>query len=197
MQDTNGQLVPEVAGSQPRFLSQYVHDLGKPGDADCGRGVNETLEVIAALESAGIDCCVVGTKALVYYGARRVPLNWDICVPTELFDQAIALFTSAPLNEKYEPWHRIMPEAKMLMHTYPRFTLKGVNFFFIILPSFECLLSPKPENCERSASGIPYPKLELFAQSLMDLQQYADLDDLVDGMDLDQAWGEAHLQLDK
>jgi len=85
----------------------------------------------------------------------------------------------------------------MLMHTYPRFTLKGVNFFFIILPSFECLLSPKPENCERSASGIPYPKLELFAQSLMDLQQYADLDDLVDGMDLDQAWGEAHLQLDK
>ncbi len=66
------------------------------------------------------------------------------------------------------------------------------------MPAFECLLSPSPDQCEKSASGIPYPKLELFAQSLLNLQQYADLNDLVDGMDLDEAWGETHLlQLDK
>jgi hypothetical protein len=83
------------------------------------------------------------------------------------------------------------------MHTYPHFTLKGVNYFFILMPTFECLLSPSPDQREHSASGIPYPKLELFAQSLLDLQQYADLADLVDGMDLNEAWGETHLQLDK
>ncbi|KAK3988040.1 hypothetical protein QBC44DRAFT_269911 [Cladorrhinum sp. PSN332] len=197
MDNPNGQLLPGAVGFQPQLSTQYVRDLGKPGDAGCGRGVKETLDVIAALQSFGIDCCVVGTKALVYYGAHRVPMNWDICVPTDSFDKAITLLTSAPLNEKYEVWHRIMPEPKTLVHTYPRFTLKGVNFFFLIVPSFECLLSPSPDQCERSPSGIPYPKLELFAQSLLDLQQYADLTDLVDGMDLDQAWGETHLQLDK
>ena len=90
-----------------------------------------------------------------------------------------------------------MPVPGLLIHTYPRFTLKGVNFFFMLLPEFDCLLSPTPDQCEHSASGIPYPQLASLAQSLLDLQQYSDLADLVDGMDLDEAWGEAHLQLDK
>lgn len=107
------------------------------------------------------------------------------------------MLTSPPLNDKYEVWHPVMPEPGLLIHTYPRFTLKGVNFFFMLFPAFDCLLSPSPDQCEHSASGIPYPKLEPFAQSLLDLQQYADLADLVDGMDLDEAWGETHLQLDK
>lgn len=50
--------------------------------------------------------------------------------------------------------------------------------------------------CERSHNGIPYPKLQHFAQSLLDTQNYADLEDLVDGMDLCEAWGESNLQLD-
>ncbi|KAK4649968.1 hypothetical protein QC762_300980 [Podospora pseudocomata] len=197
MSNPDGEILPGDPRFQPRLKSQYVLDLGKPDDADCGRGVQETLDVIAALESSGIPCCVVDTKALVYYGARRIPMNWEICVPTESLDGAITLLTSPPLNEKYEVWHRVLPRPQTLMHTYPRFTLKGVNFFFIIVPEFECLLSPSPDQCERSVSGIPYPKLELFAQSLIDLQQYADLDDLVDGMNLEEEWGETNLELDK
>ncbi|KAK4098370.1 hypothetical protein N658DRAFT_561083 [Parathielavia hyrcaniae] len=189
------------ADSQPASTAPepypYVLDLGKPGDADCGRGVDETLDVIAALEGLGIPCCVVGTKALVYYGAHRVPPTWEICVPTDSFDRATELLASPPLNDKYEVWHPVPPVPGSLQHTYPHYTLKGVNFFFILLPTFDCLLSPSPDQCECSASGIPYPKLELFAQSLLDLQEYADLADLVDGMDLDEAWGETHLQLDK
>jgi hypothetical protein len=46
---------------------------GKPGEIICGRGVDEALDVIQELEKAGIPCCVTGAKALVYYGAHRVP----------------------------------------------------------------------------------------------------------------------------
>ncbi len=39
-----------------------------------------------------------------------------------------------------------------------------------------------------------HPKLEHFARSLLDGQKYHDLEDLVDGIDLDYAWGVADLQ---
>jgi hypothetical protein len=90
-----------------------------------------------------------------------------------------------------------MPNIGSLAHTHPRFTLKGVNFFFILTPTFECRIDGAPEQCERSIQEIPYPKLEQFAKGLLDTQQYADLSDLVDGMNLDEEWGEAHLQFDQ
>lgn len=65
---------PAAGGSEPPQATACVFDLGKPGAADCGRGVDEMLGVINALESHGIPCCVAGTKALVYYGAHRVPM---------------------------------------------------------------------------------------------------------------------------
>lgn len=61
-------------GPEPSQSAPYVLDFGKPGEADCGRGVDQALEVINALESHGISCCVAGTKALIYYGAHRVPV---------------------------------------------------------------------------------------------------------------------------
>jgi hypothetical protein len=118
-------------------------------------------------------------------------------VPTDLFDKANAMFTTEPLNEKYEPWVPVTPQLRSLIHTYPRLTLKGVNFFFFIMPAFERFIDCDPAKCERSENGIPYPKLEYFAQSLLDIQHYADLSDLVDGMNLDETWDEKHLDLDK
>ncbi|KAI1106980.1 hypothetical protein F4804DRAFT_256412 [Jackrogersella minutella] len=44
------------------------------------------------------------------------------------------LFTS------YEPWVKIQPQIGSLKHTYPEFTLKGVNLFFFIVPAFQYLL---------------------------------------------------------
>lgn len=118
-------------------------------------------------------------------------------MPTDSFEKATALFTSAPLNARYEPWINVMPQPRSLIHTYPHFTLKDVNFFFFIMPAFEYRIDCDPEKCERSHMGVPYPKLEHFAQSLLDTQQYADLDDLVDGMNLTEEWGEKYLDLDK
>lgn len=54
--------------------SEFVLALGKPGEAHCGRGVNEALAVMSALGAHDIPSCVVGAKALVYYGAHRVPM---------------------------------------------------------------------------------------------------------------------------
>jgi hypothetical protein len=198
--EPNSPVTPVSACSEtgPQWSSTYVLDLGKLGDVDCGRGVEEALAVIHALEDHGIPCCVVGAKALVYYGAHRVPMNWEICVPTDSFEEAKTLFTSGPLNDTYELWHPVQPQVGSLVHTYPRFTRRGVNFFFLLTPAFEWRIDccSSPEQCERSPRGVPYPALANLAQSLLDTQQYADLADLVDGMDLDEEWGESHLRLD-
>lgn len=37
-----------------------------------GHGTDDTLAVTRVLEKHGIDCCLVGVAALVFYGAGRV-----------------------------------------------------------------------------------------------------------------------------
>ena len=44
--------------------------------------------------------------------------------------------------------------------------------------------------------GLPYPKLETIAQTLLDTYNDVALTDLVDGMDLTEEWGLQHLDLD-
>lgn len=83
-----------------------------------------------------------------------------------------------------------------LHHTFPRFKLKGVNLRFLLVQSEDCHLDCEPSQMERSKSGLPYPKLEVFAQSLLGIQDRVALTDLVDGMDLTEEWGEEHLSLD-
>lgn len=80
-------------------------------------------------------------------------------------------------------------------HTFPRFKLKGIDLSFVVIPSEDCHLDCEPSKFEWSENGIPYPKLEVFAQSLLDTYSLVDLTDLVDGMDLTEEWGSAHLDL--
>lgn len=37
-----------------------------------GRGTDDALTVTRILEAADIPCCIVGTSALIFYGAARV-----------------------------------------------------------------------------------------------------------------------------
>lgn len=46
------------------------------------------------------------------------------------------------------------------------------------------------------AASLPYPKLHVYAQSLIDTQNGVDLEDLIDGMDLTEEWGEQNLDLE-
>lgn len=83
------------------------------------------------------------------------------------------------------------------MHTLPRFKYKGVAFWFILVPSDECHFECIPANFEWSlTSRIPYPKIAVFAQSLLDTNDESSLEDLIDGMDLTKEWGEDHLNLE-
>ncbi|KAH6850468.1 hypothetical protein B0I37DRAFT_114946 [Chaetomium sp. MPI-CAGE-AT-0009] len=168
--------------------------FGSSGDRDCGLGVPEVLHVIQTLERGGIPSCVTGAKALVYYGAGRVAQDWEIAVPGQLFDQAKVFFAH---SHDYEMLKPTMSQPKSLIHTYPLFKLKHAAFTFSLVPDSEPYIDCDPAKCERSHGGIPYPKLEQFAQSLLDTQNYAGLEDLIDAMDLDEEWGYANLDLDR
>ncbi|KAK8004100.1 hypothetical protein PG989_003819 [Apiospora arundinis] len=177
-----------------------MHNIGAEGDAlasHSGAGTVEMLEVVRLLKDAGVPSCIVGTHPLGYYGAGRVPIVWELCVPEDQLDQAADLFKSEPLSKSYEPWPVNSPIPMDLLHIFPRFHLKGVHFLFFIVPTSDWLLGCDEAKCEMSFMGLPYPKLEYFAQSLLDTQRLGDLEDLVDGMNLSEEWGEEHLDLDR
>jgi hypothetical protein len=108
-------------------------------------------------------------------------------------DAAALIFAS----DKYEPWPPNEPLPESVLHTFPRFHLKGVHFSFFLVPSEDYLIDCDEDKCEKSLMNIPYPKLEVLAQSLLDTQRFCDLEDLIDGMDLSEEWGEQNLDLDR
>ncbi|PLB51558.1 hypothetical protein P170DRAFT_461770 [Aspergillus steynii IBT 23096] len=171
-------------------------DFGLPGDTIPERcGVREIRDVTRILEDAGIPCCMAGASALVWFGAWRVRCDFEICVPTEKVSQAVELLKSDPHDKVYQPWKPENFQPGALTHTFPRFKLRGVSLRFQILPSDDCAFNIY--DVDRSPSGLPYPKLESYAQSLLDTQRRVDLTDLIDGMNLTEEWGEEHLNLDK
>ncbi|KAH9207029.1 hypothetical protein DL95DRAFT_469066 [Leptodontidium sp. 2 PMI_412] len=172
--------------------------LGVFGDAKAscgGHGTLEILEVTKILEKEGIPCCIVGVSALKYYWAQRMRNDWEIRVPTEHLEKSLALLTAEPYDQKLEICQHLMPQIESLLRTFPRFKFKGVNLWFDLIPSDDAHVVCEASNFERSSMGLPYPKLEVFAQSLLDTHSRVALNDLVDGMDLPEEWGEENLDL--
>ena len=98
-----------------------------------------------------------------------------------------------------EPWQDLAPEDPSpwsLHHTYHRFQWPNTWVSLCIVPSTDAHIDCIAINFERSHSGLPYPKLDVFAQSLLDTNNGVDLADLIDGMDLQVDWGEQNLNLD-
>ncbi|WEW54695.1 hypothetical protein PRK78_000117 [Emydomyces testavorans] len=193
----------------PKDSSAYVSPFsdestqGYPTDKypKCN-GVREIKEVVDILHTAKIPCSLVGESALIYYGAGRImhlttfaTQDWHICVPTEQLEKAADLFRVRA--KSFELVSRsTLSYTGRIDHLYPRFKLVGLRLFFILMSSQACHLDLKPENIEFSATGLPYPTLAVFAQSLLDGKVGVDLDDLVDGMNLTPEWGEEHLDLE-
>lgn len=117
-------------------------------------------------------------------------------MPTYKFETATKIFTSPPYNEQYEPRPPEEINVWSLHHTFPLLKLRGNSTTFYLIPSDDCHIDCVPSNIEHSKMGLPYPKLDVFAQALLDTVDHVAITDLVDGMDLDNEWAASHLSLD-
>lgn len=124
--------------------------------------------------------------------------EWDICVPTDQLAEAGQVFRQA--DDYYEPSAPPPPVPKSLRHVSPTFKSREADFHLLLTPSRWQFLDPaRPGTCiERDSRHglLPYPRQPHFARALLVLQNGADVADLIDGMDLDAQWGEAHLDFD-
>jgi hypothetical protein len=116
-----------------------------------------------------------------------------VCVPTEKLKEASALLDSVDTYQMYPPRP---PGLDSLLHTFPRFKIVGKALCFTLIPSDDAHIDCIPRNIERSAMNLPYPTLEIFAQSLLDTNDMVALTELIDGMDLTEQWGLEHPKLD-
>jgi hypothetical protein len=118
-----------------------------------------------------------------------------MCVPQELHDKAKNLITSR--SEVYKATMPRIPFQTVRMHClFPRYSCVALGIFFVLTTSQATHIQCTPENIEHSPMGLPYPKLAIYAQSLVDTQNVADLDELVDSQDLTLEWGCQNLALD-
>lgn len=88
------------------------------------------------------------------------------------------------------------PYIWSLLHTFPRFKVIGKALCFTLIPSDDAHIDCIPPNIEYSQMGLPYPTLEIFAQSLLDTNDITAITGLIDGMDLTEQWGLEFLKLD-
>jgi hypothetical protein len=110
--------------------------------------------------------------------------DWEICVPRDRLEAACRLLKSGTPSQIYEPAPPSKDRLRSIIHTRPRFKLRALSLFFVLTPDDDHFDCSKPLNIERSFLGLPYPKLEPYAQSLLDIRDLVPLTDLVDGMDL-------------
>ena len=88
-----------------------------------------------------------------------------------------------------------MRQPGSLLHTFHRFKCNNVEVFFILVPSTDCCLSCEPSDICRDQDNLPYPKLEIYIQSLLASHNLVDLCDAVDGSDVSEEWGNKNLDL--
>lgn len=115
-------------------------------------------------------------------------------MPSEKLDQAAYEMRK---NDKVVPFEpSALKGVFSVDHLFPRFKFVGISCFFVILSSQATHITCAPENVEYGQYGVPYPKLHVFTQSLLETNNEVDLAELVDGMNLSLDWGEANLNLE-
>ena len=160
----------------------------------CRKTLSGTDMVLDPSSHTHPSCC----SWLIHRGRAQA---LEFCVPTENLAVANQIFATGAAKDSYVAWRGHYPESipQSPYHTFPRYRLKhdGPLFDFYLVPSddwrFECV----PDNFEYSAQKhLPYPKLHVFAQSLLERQDFHSLEELVDGMDLTEEWGESNLKFE-
>lgn len=66
----------------------------------------------------------------------------------------------------------------------------------MLVPSEDAHIVISPDNLTRSIRGLPYPKLGVFIQSCLERAEKLELDDVIDGSNVSEQWGEEFLDLE-
>ncbi|KAJ5915226.1 hypothetical protein N7454_011121 [Penicillium verhagenii] len=181
---------PDPVEKAPTYSPDEVPSCG-------GHGTLEILEVTRYLENHGIECCIVGISALMFYGAGRARDEWELCVPDDKVSEAISLLSDDSMASKIHAVPPIpIPQPSSLSHTYSRFKGRGVHFYFLIVPAYHVHIPSGPFRIRRSLNGIPYPTLQALMQSFLDMNDDVSLCDCIDGSNMSEEWGVQNLQLD-
>lgn len=118
-----------------------------------------------------------------------------LCVEDDKLETASTLIAAAQhLLKPFRP--SAMKPSGTIDHHFPRFKFLGFRCFFHIVPGWAHRMPCSPDSIELSRKSLPFPKVEVFAQSLLETMNRVDLVDLIDGMDLTYAWGVEHLDLE-
>ena len=89
-----------------------------------------------------------------------------------------------------------MRRLEGLEQRYPRFKYVQEALFFVITTSHGCHVPCETANFELGQTGMPFPKLDIYAQSFLATDNGVDLNDLIDRMNLPEEWGIQNLELD-
>ncbi|KKZ61452.1 hypothetical protein EMCG_03934 [[Emmonsia] crescens] len=117
-----------------------------------------------------------------------------LCIPDSQHDQAVQIFASkSDILKPCEPLPLQRQDSQN--HKYPRFKVIDRTDFWLLVPASYCHISCEVDNIEWSLGHLPYPKLHIYIQSLIDTKMEGDLSDLIDGMDLTYEWGLKNLNL--
>ncbi|KAJ5635118.1 uncharacterized protein N7484_008431 [Penicillium longicatenatum] len=186
----NAPVPPDPVGKAPTYSPDEVPSCG-------GHGTLEILEVTRYLEKHGIECCIVGVSALIFYGAGRVRDEWELCVPDDKVGEAVALLSADSMAHKIHAVPPIpIPQPSSLSHTYHRFKGRGIHFYFLLVPAYHAHIPCGPFRIRRSLNGVPYPTLPVLMQSFLDTNDDVSLCDCIDGSNVSEEWGVQNLNLD-
>jgi hypothetical protein len=140
-------------------------------------------------------CNAMTSFAIKMLIAKRLQ-DWQICVPSPLLQKGKELIQANA--DRYLPFApKILNNPAEPICKYPRFKLTGLQLFFLLVPSEAVHFSfDEPDCIVRGKTGLPLPALKPFVQSLLDSNNLVDLEDAVDGMDIQEEWAaEVNLKL--
>ncbi|KAI0006257.1 ser/Thr protein phosphatase [Xylariaceae sp. FL0662B] len=177
---------------------------------------------VSILRHHGVSLCIVGELALNYYNVPHVYHDIEICVPESSFLVAAGFLCSTGLFEaseqaddfnNYTEYKRGFPRVRTTRWTCPPQTIVIFPAAFFGLDPIERVLIPPSVNREvymskevsdlsrEDISNLPLPRLapllcglaKKFLDAHDDMAMIA-VEQLVDGMNLDQAWAQKNLQ---
>jgi hypothetical protein len=121
--------------------------------------------------------------------------GWEMCVTSELKEAAEV--RQLKLNKHNFLSTSPFEQLASLSHTYTRFQTDSISFYFVLVPSKDFHLRPvETQHFQRSQPhDLPYRKLDVLIQSLLQDNDGVSLADIIGGSDISAEWGMEHLDL--